>query len=280
MPPDQQRKRLRRPVRQRQRLRLRQRQRAVRPRGAAHGHSRCAAQHLSLQHPGPADLVRGAYLRKPAISAPRGGTDLMVAMNPQTWDKDVAGIEPGGYLLLRSAPSRCRRRNSAMTSRSSACRSPRSAIANTPIRASASCSRTSSMSARSRRCSTWMSRVVEQLIGEQFKGKEKLIDAQHACATSRPRLGGDESCNARSGCGCKRANAVGDRIFIEGNSAAALGAVYGGATVCAWYPITPSSSLADAFTRHCQRLRVDADTKQSQDTPSSRPRMSSPRSAS
>ena len=54
---------------------------------------------------------------------------------------------------------------------------------------------------------------------------------------------------------------VGDRIFIEGNTAAALGAVYGGATVCAWYPITPSSSLAEAFQRHCQRLRVDPATK-------------------
>src|SRR5262249_56186135 len=60
----------------------------------------------------------------------------------------------------------------------------------------------------------------------------------------------------------RRANAVGDRIFIEGNSAAALGAVYGGATVCAWYPITPSSSLADAFTRHCAKFRIDAETKQ------------------
>jgi 2-oxoglutarate/2-oxoacid ferredoxin oxidoreductase subunit alpha len=59
----------------------------------------------------------------------------------------------------------------------------------------------------------------------------------------------------------KRADVVKDRIFIEGNAAAALGAVYGGATVCAWYPITPSSSLADAFTRHCGRLRVDPDTK-------------------
>src|SRR6201998_3233614 len=49
---------------------------------------------------------------------------------------------------------------------------------------------------------------------------------------------------------------------MEGNSAAALGAVYGGATVCAWYPITPSSSLADAFTGHCNRLRVDPATKQ------------------
>src|SRR5437660_1030299 len=59
------------------------------------------------------------------------------------------------------------------------------------------------------------------------------------------------------------ADAVGDRIFIEGNSAAALGAVYGGATVCAWYPITPSSSLADAFTSYCRRLRVDPVTKKS-----------------
>src|SRR5208283_6099048 len=61
----------------------------------------------------------------------------------------------------------------------------------------------------------------------------------------------------------KKSDKVGERIFIEGNSAAALGAVYGGATVCAWYPITPSSSLAEAFTRHCGRLRVDAGTKKS-----------------
>jgi 2-oxoglutarate ferredoxin oxidoreductase subunit alpha len=60
----------------------------------------------------------------------------------------------------------------------------------------------------------------------------------------------------------RRSDAVGDRIFIEGNAAAALGAVYGGATVCAWYPITPSSSLAEAFTRYCARYRVDPVTKQ------------------
>ena len=53
---------------------------------------------------------------------------------------------------------------------------------------------------------------------------------------------------------------VGDKIFIEGNVAAALGAVYGGATVCAWYPITPSSSLAEAFQRYCSRFRVDQAT--------------------
>src|SRR5207247_10732068 len=58
----------------------------------------------------------------------------------------------------------------------------------------------------------------------------------------------------------RKSDKVGDRIFIEGNSAAALGAVYGGATVCAWYPITPSSALADAFTSHCKKLRHDPET--------------------
>src|SRR5438045_880703 len=56
---------------------------------------------------------------------------------------------------------------------------------------------------------------------------------------------------------------VGERIFGTGNDAAALGAVYGGATVCAWYPITPSSSLAEAFASHCRRYRRDAETKKS-----------------
>ncbi len=61
----------------------------------------------------------------------------------------------------------------------------------------------------------------------------------------------------------QKADAVGDRIFIEGNCAAALGAVYGGATVCAWYPITPSSSVAEAFQQplHAATAR-DAQTKQ------------------
>src|SRR4029079_7946182 len=96
---------------------------------------------------------------------------------------------------------------------------------------------------------------VETLIAEQFKGKDKLIppniEALH--------MGRD---HARSELGkidlvVRRADAVGDRIFIEGNNAAGLGAVYGGATVAAWYPITPSTSLAEAFGNHCRRYRVD-----------------------
>ena len=58
----------------------------------------------------------------------------------------------------------------------------------------------------------------------------------------------------------KQADGVGDRIYVEGNAAASLGAVYGGATVCAWYPLTPSTSLAEGFTSYCKRLRGEAET--------------------
>jgi 2-oxoglutarate ferredoxin oxidoreductase subunit alpha len=101
---------------------------------------------------------------------------------------------------------------------------------------------------------------VEKLIAEQFRNKETLIEPNiHALRLGRDYAVMNLDCPL--GIRLKRADAVGDRIFIEGNSAAALGAVYGGATVCAWYPITPSSSLAEAFARHCSRYRIDAGTK-------------------
>ena len=104
-------------------------------------------------------------------------------------------------------------------------------------------------------------KVVEQLIGEQYKGKDKLIEP-NIKALHVGRDYATLNLNCPIGLRLRKSDKVGDRIFIEGNSAAALGAVYGGATVCAWYPITPSSSLADAFTRHCAKLRLDPETKQ------------------
>ena len=116
------------------------------------------------------------------------------------------------------------------------------------------------MSARCRRCSTWNRRSIEQLVGEQFKGKDKLIQPNLHALPWAATMRSSESRRARSACKVERADAVGDRIFIDGNNAAALGAVYGGATVCAWYPITPSSSLAEAFTAYCRNYRVDPET--------------------
>jgi 2-oxoglutarate ferredoxin oxidoreductase subunit alpha len=189
----------------------------------------------------------------------RGGTDLMVAMNPQTWDKDVASIEPGGYLFYDSTkpmPSAKFRDDITVVG------VPLTAICNSQY-----------SDPRQRQLfkniiyigvlSALLEiepAVVETLLGEQFKGKEKLIQPNiHAFHLGRDYALQHLSCPI--GLRLRRSEAVGDRILIEGNSAAALGAVYGGATVCAWYPITPSSSLADAFTSHCKRLRVDPETK-------------------
>jgi 2-oxoglutarate ferredoxin oxidoreductase subunit alpha len=103
--------------------------------------------------------------------------------------------------------------------------------------------------------------AIETLLSEQFRGRDKLITANlHALHMGRDYALANLECPI--GLRMRRSEAVGDRIFIEGNAAAALGAVYGGATVCAWYPITPSSSLAEAFTRYCARYRVDPVTKQ------------------
>src|ERR1700681_2585862 len=191
----------------------------------------------------------------------RGGTDLMVAMNPQTWDKDVAGIEPGGYLLYDSTkpmPAEKFRQDITVIG------VPLTEICNreyTDPRQRQLFKNIIYVGALSALLDMDLAEI-EKLIGEQFKSKEKLIGANiHALHLGRDWALGNLSCPL--GLRLKRADAVGDRIFIEGNSAAALGAFYGGATVCAWYPITPSSSLADAFTSYCRRLRVDPETKKS-----------------
>lgn len=102
--------------------------------------------------------------------------------------------------------------------------------------------------------------VLEHLIGEQFKGKEKLI----APNLKALQLGIDY---AREHFDCplpmrlERRDLVGNKIITTGNSACGLGAVYGGATVAAWYPITPSTSVAEAFDDYASELRIDSDGK-------------------
>ncbi len=190
----------------------------------------------------------------------RGGVDLMVAINPQTWDKDVASIEPGGYLFYDSTKPLPKSKF-------------RDDITVVGVPLTAICNR-EYIDLRQRQLFKNIiylgalsalldieAMVLENLLAEQFKAKEALIEPNlHALHLGRDYVILNLDCPL--GIKLKRSEAVGDRIFIEGNNAAALGAVYGGATVCAWYPITPSSSVAEAFSRHCARYRVDAKTKQ------------------
>lgn len=187
----------------------------------------------------------------------RGGVDMMVAMNPQTWDRDVAEIEPGGYLFYDSTkpmpPSKFR---------------PDINVIGVPLTAICNAAYTVARERQLFKNIIYVGalaallgieiEVIEQLLAEQFEGRERLIKANYDAL----HMGRDwvKDNMAPLGLQVRRADAVGNRIFIEGNQAAGLGAVYGGATVCAWYPITPSTSLAEAFTSYCQELRVDPET--------------------
>jgi 2-oxoglutarate ferredoxin oxidoreductase subunit alpha len=189
----------------------------------------------------------------------RGGVDLMVAMNPQTWDKDVASIEPGGYLFYDSTKPMP---DSKFRSDITVIGVPLTEICNreyTDPRQRQLFKNIIYVGALSALLDMDAA-AVETLIGEQFKGKDKLI-APNVKALHMGRDYALAHLKCPLGLRVRRADAVGNRIFLEGNNAAALGCVYGGATVAAWYPITPSSSVAEAFARHCGRYRVDPETK-------------------
>jgi len=190
----------------------------------------------------------------------RGGVDLMVAMNPQTWNKDVDAIEPGGYLLYDSTkPLTSQKLRADVTLLGVPLTQLSNTLEGTIPRERQLLKNVIYLGAVAQLLSMHLE-TIESLIADQFKGKDKLIRLNFTAM----RLGHDyAAANLAGKCRLKveKADKVGDRIFIQGNDAAGLGAVYGGATVCAWYPITPSTSLAEAFTAHCKALRVDPATK-------------------
>ena len=187
----------------------------------------------------------------------RGGVDMAVAMNPQTWDKDVTEIEPGGYLFHDSTrplpPSRFR---DDIT------------IVGVPLTEICNAAYTDLRQRQLMKNIIYVGalsalleidpKVIEQLLAEQFKSKPKLVAANIEAMT----LGRDYGVANLKPLGLKvrKADKVGERIYVDGNTASGLGAVYGGATVCAWYPITPSTSLAEAFTDFCHDYRIDPET--------------------
>jgi 2-oxoglutarate ferredoxin oxidoreductase subunit alpha len=188
----------------------------------------------------------------------RGGIDMMVAMNPQTWDADVKEVEPGGYLFYdstRPMPA------SAFRSDITVIGMPVTAICNATYEDPRQRTLFKNIMVLGA-LSALMDiddKVIEGLFTEQYKGKEKLLESNVRALQSGRGFARDHL-KPPIGLRVKRANAVGERIFMEGNAAAALGCVYGGATVCAWYPITPSSSVAEAFASYCKKFRHDPAT--------------------
>lgn len=189
----------------------------------------------------------------------RGGIDLMVAMNPQTWDADVAEIDPGGYLFYDSTkplpPGSLRDDITAIDM-------PATAICNATYEDPRQRTLFKNILVLGALAALMQVElpVIETLFAEQYKGKEKLLDSNVQALRAGAAFAREHLAQQGLGLRVQRADAVGDRIFVEGNAATALGMVYGGATVCAWYPITPSTSVAEAFQAYCKQFRTDPET--------------------
>ena len=188
----------------------------------------------------------------------RGGVDVMVAMNPATFREDVDSLLPGGYLLHDSSKPLDRRRyrsdiNWVGIPLTEIClanyEEPRQRQLFKNIVYVGALSALLDMEFE----------TVTGLVADQFRGKDRLI-APNVQALELGSAWVRENLDCPLGIRVRRSEAAGDRILVNGNSAAALGCVYAGATVAAWYPITPSTSLVDAFASHCERLRVDSET--------------------
>ena len=187
----------------------------------------------------------------------RGSVDLMVAMNGQTFAEDVRSVEPGGYLLYDSSKPLAPELHrpdinfldvplTELVTREFA--NPRQRLLFKNIAYVGVLSALLSIEPE----------VIEQLLREQFQGKEKLIPPNMK-AFEMGRAAALERFACPLPMHAQRRDAIGDRILMDGNSAAGLGCVYAGATVAAWYPITPSTSLVDAFGAYCEDYRVNPD---------------------
>ena len=188
----------------------------------------------------------------------REGVDLMIAVNPQSMKKDYADVMAGGYFLYDSSkplPPGYDRDDITHLS------VPLMNLCNaeyTDARQRQLFKNIIYIGALSALLNIEFS-MLEGQIAEQFKGKEKLIEPNIKALNIGVNY-------ARENFDCpldirvEHRDLLGDKILFGGNSACGLGAVYAGATVAAWYPITPSTSVVDAFAKYAAKYRVDPDT--------------------
>ena len=189
----------------------------------------------------------------------REGVDIMVAMNAETYAEDIASINSGGYLLYDNSKTMNRdlRRSdineigvpiSTLLLNEFDDPKQRQLFKNIVYVGA---------------LSTLLEiefEVLTDMVAKQYAGKDKLIQPNiHALEIGRDYA--RQYLDAPLPHRVRRTDGVGDRIMVDGNIACGLGAVYGGATVCAWYPITPSTSLAEAFERYANQFRRDPQTK-------------------
>ncbi len=185
----------------------------------------------------------------------REGVDMMVSVNPQSMANDVKSVKTGGYFLY----------DSTKDLHESLIREDINYIG-VPLMEMCIKEYTDPRQRQLFKNIIYVGAlaalmdlefdVLEQLLAEQFQGKEKLI----APNVKALKLGADyikANYEFPLDIRLERRDLLKDKIMIDGNSACGLGAVYAGATVAAWYPITPSTSVVEAYTEYAKKYRVD-----------------------
>ena len=189
--------------------------------------------------------------------ARRGGYDLAVAVNGQTLLRDYLDLPPGGYFLYDST-----RELSADFDRKD--------VTLLPVPLTELCN-TAFEHPKLRQLLKNIIYVgaLASLLDMEFTVLTEAVERQYAknAKLAGPNikaleLGHDYAATHLAGrCQLKvrRIDGVGERILVDGNTAFGLGALYGGATVVGWYPITPSTSVIEAFEKYCRKFRVEED---------------------
>jgi len=188
----------------------------------------------------------------------REGVDLMVAMNEQTIARDIDEVVPGGYVLYdssKSLPETLRKES----------------LNYLPIPLKDICTREFDKPAQRQlfknivyvgALAAFLNidfQVLTGLVSDQFRGKEKLILPNiHALELGHQYATENFQCPLHLQ--LKSSDKTQDKILIDGNTAVGLGCVYGGATIASWYPLTPSTSVVDSYSKYCKRLRIDPGT--------------------
>jgi 2-oxoglutarate ferredoxin oxidoreductase subunit alpha len=188
--------------------------------------------------------------------ARHGQVDIMVALNAETYARDLTEVASGGYLIYDSTwprPALNRREDVTVIG------VPLAQLCNENfegVRTRILMKNICYAGVLAALCDLDLV-IIRTLLAETYAKKPQLVDANMRAI----QLGYDY---ARAHWQCplplaiRRMDATAGHIIIDGNTAAALGCIYAGATVAAWYPITPSTSLMDAFKAFGERLRVDA----------------------
>ncbi len=188
----------------------------------------------------------------------REGVDLMVAMNAQTIKNDIDSVVPGGYVLYDSSKTLA---NELL----------RDDVNYLPIPLTVICAREFDNPVQRQlfknivyvgALSSFLDidfKVLTGLVSDQFRGKQKLIPPNiHALELGHQYASDNFSCPLAIR--LKSSSKNKGKILMDGNTATGLGCVYGGATIAAWYPLTPSTSVIDSFDKYCKRLRIDPGT--------------------